>query len=890
MSTENIKEIFCEEMKNYVVSSKSCRFDGQNYIMESKFGKLYLDFSSLNHDKITIHVRRFSGSGKFIIKTDNEEVSYSVLSKVSQSIDLHCVGKFGIIRDDSLGEICILGFTIYSEQINLESELSNRWKTILQKCESYSGIRLVNDKLFASENASIISNNLQEIETNPHGAWVKEKDRVKFLASCQIIKLVLDGGLVGKQPLQMYKHREGPTPILSPRNVNKMDTNNNSNNGNSTILPENNTYVESVYIWDSSINNGLSKVSVGAGKLVKTHLSNGKSIISIASKGVLNIPISNLSSNKKYVLAINAKKLSGSGYTKFSLISNNNTFSNFETIALNDKENYEHHIILSTDSNADTSYSLQISLPGGVGEILLFRIRIISYTDDYKKKIFKQHVQVESKPNNILVHSNKKFVIVIPSYNNSKWCEKNILSALNQDYDNFRIIFTDDCSKDDTFEKVRAVVEASENKDKATIIKNTQRIGALANLYNMIHSCEDDEIILTLDGDDWLAHDHVLNMLNRTYADDVWLTYGQYQNWPDGGKGIAQPIPYNVIANNSFRQYTWCASHLRTFYAWLFKAIKLEDFKYNGSFMSMAWDMTIMFPMLEMAGSRSRYINDFLYTYNLENPINDHKVDQKLQQTLDRYVRGMPKYQKLNYPKINKKSVGLLIIATGKYHEFIQGLISSADNYFLKDHNVTYYLFTDQDNKIYTERPVIRVPITHRPFPYASMDRFSHFNKNADLLNKEEYLYYIDVDCLLVDHVSTEIFGNLVGVQHCGYVDMVGPLENNSKSMFYSNESDMKQYTCYFGGGFSGGKSQHYLKLAKWCDENITKDINNGIMPRWHDETALNKYFIDNPPDVVLSPAYHYPMGNLNHYRSIWKKNYNPKITLLEKNHEAIRK
>jgi len=128
---------------------------------------------------------------------------------------------------------------------------------------------------------------------------------------------------------------------------------------------------------------------------------------------------------------------------------------------------------------------------------------------------------------------------------------------MNQSYDNFRVIFTDDHSSDDTFTKVSNAVNSSGKAGKVTLIRNPHRMGALANLYNMIHSCADDEIILTLDGDDWFPHERVLSRLNEVYSspEDVWMTYGQYQNHPDHNIGIAQPYPLNIIDGNSFRQF-----------------------------------------------------------------------------------------------------------------------------------------------------------------------------------------------------------------------------------------------------------------------------------------------------------------------------------------------
>jgi len=131
------------------------------------------------------------------------------------------------------------------------------------------------------------------------------------------------------------------------------------------------------------------------------------------------------------------------------------------------------------------------------------------------------------KPNTIGIVSpgDKNFVIVIPSYKNSQWCEKNISSALNQNYNNFRIIFTDDNSSDDTFDKVEKIVRNHPKSDKCSIHKNKVRIGALENLYNMIVRCNDEEIVITLDGDDWLAHDNVLATLNRVYSDEIFFSH-----------------------------------------------------------------------------------------------------------------------------------------------------------------------------------------------------------------------------------------------------------------------------------------------------------------------------------------------------------------------------
>lgn len=488
----------------------------------------------------------------------------------------------------------------------------------------------------------------------------------------------------------------------------------------------------------------------------------------------------------------------------------------------------------------------------------------------------------------ISYNGRRRFVIVIPSYNNARWCEQNITSALNQNYKDYRIIFIDDCSNDGTFDKVHNIVNLSNKKDICTLIRNNKRVGALENLYNAIYSCEDDEIIITLDGDDWFPNDQVLNRLKEHYTDDIWMTYGQYQNSHDGARGVAQEYPKNIIDSNNFRSYTWGASHLRTFYAWLFKKIRKEDLYYNNNFMAMTWDIAMQLPQLEMSGHHSKFINEILYIYNTENPINDHKVDRSLQAMLDKYVRAKPKYHRLDSNPVLKKRVGLMFIATGKYDQFLQPIINSADKHFLTNQNVKYYIFTDKDINIQTNRKYEIIKIEHKAFPFATLDRFKHFTNNSNKLEKEDYLYYCDVDSLFVDSIGDEILGNLVGVQHCGYYKQNNaPFETNINSKaFISTEKRLK----YFGGGFSGGKTEHYLNLAKNCYEAIQEDLNKNIIAIWHDESHINKYFSENTPDIILSPSFHYPQSNIAYYKKIWgNENFTTKILLLDKAHNEVR-
>jgi len=272
------------------------------------------------------------------------------------------------------------------------------------------------------------------------------------------------------------------------------------------------------------------------------------------------------------------------------------------------------------------------------------------------------------------------FAILVASFNNAKWCEKNLESIVNQDYKKYQIIYIDDCSPDNTgilvekwlnkkkinyktltihynenldllsvnqyIEYLSSLIRISRKDCQFLLIRNVERKLALHNLVMAIYACEDSEIIVEVDGDDFLAHPNVLSKLNKIYNfPNIWLTYGQFRNLSDGKKcAWNRKIPRNVLVSRSIRKYPHLPTHLRTFYAGLFKKIKLEDLVFEGTFYKMTWDVAFMLPMVEMAGNKVRYISESLLIYNDLNDINDHKVDGKYQLNLSKLIRKRPQY------------------------------------------------------------------------------------------------------------------------------------------------------------------------------------------------------------------------------------------------------
>ncbi|MEX0849104.1 MAG: glycosyltransferase family 2 protein [Candidatus Dependentiae bacterium] len=242
----------------------------------------------------------------------------------------------------------------------------------------------------------------------------------------------------------------------------------------------------------------------------------------------------------------------------------------------------------------------------------------------------------------------KHFIVVTASYNNVDWYKKNLLSIFNQEYDNWSLIYIDDCSVDGTGEFVEQFVSQNNMYHKVNIIHNMKRMGHCYNQYHAIQQCPDDAIIVIVDGDDWLAHDGVFSYLNKVYQDDVWITYGQFQYYKRGARGCSRQIPNYVIEQNGIRDYgPWVTSHLRTFYAGLYKKIKHEHLMLNGNYLSMSVDAATMIPMIEMAGWHSKFIPDILYMYNDINSLSFFHDRREQQRIILNTIRGYAKYEPL---------------------------------------------------------------------------------------------------------------------------------------------------------------------------------------------------------------------------------------------------
>lgn len=236
-----------------------------------------------------------------------------------------------------------------------------------------------------------------------------------------------------------------------------------------------------------------------------------------------------------------------------------------------------------------------------------------------------------------------------------------------------------------------------------------------------------------------------------------------------------------------------------------------------------------------------------------------------------------------------KQPVGILLIATNKYKQFVQPLIDSLNENFLTDRELIVFLFTD-----FPELPlnssnrltIKKYKIPNYKFPEATLYRYKIFTHlGSEIYQGCSHLFYMDVDMKVVAPVGEEILDFLVATRHPGFYNGGGSWGNNPESTSYTSPGNRRRY---YAGGFQGGELATFLTVMYLLDKRIDIDKANGVMAEWHDETHWNKYLADSDGFKELTPDY--CMVEQKELRQQWGiDHFEPKILALEKNLEEIR-
>lgn len=212
------------------------------------------------------------------------------------------------------------------------------------------------------------------------------------------------------------------------------------------------------------------------------------------------------------------------------------------------------------------------------------------------------------------------FVFLTPAFNCEEEIKNTIYSMLSQSYKNWRAIIIDDVSDDNTGKVVSEIATSLGLKDKISVIRRSEKYGETKNTLEELNKIRDDEVVVRLDGGDWLTENDTLHFLDSIYRSHnpgvLWTAH----RWAFTDRNISGPLKLEI--NQTVYQHPWVSSHLKTFRAGNLKRVPKNNFlDENGEWITIACDQTVFLPMMHMCAANNEpmlFLDHVCYHYNID--------------------------------------------------------------------------------------------------------------------------------------------------------------------------------------------------------------------------------------------------------------------------------
>ena len=228
--------------------------------------------------------------------------------------------------------------------------------------------------------------------------------------------------------------------------------------------------------------------------------------------------------------------------------------------------------------------------------------------------------------------------------------------------------------------------------------------------------------------------------------------------------------------------------------------------------------------------------------------------------------------------------IAILYICTGRYDVFFPEFYQTAEQLFLNNHTIHYFVFTDSTTLTQQYKETTNITFIHQNklgWPYDTLMRYEMFLKSKHLFEKFDYIFYLNANYIFKQPVGDEFLpldnneeNGLIAVIHPGFYQQHSRFsgsrpykytyETNPASLAYIPEC---VYVC---GGVNGGVASSALKMFTELAKRIQTDQNNGIIAVWHDESHHNRYVYELdykvkllPPDYAFPEDYYEPLPNI---------------------------
>ena len=207
-------------------------------------------------------------------------------------------------------------------------------------------------------------------------------------------------------------------------------------------------------------------------------------------------------------------------------------------------------------------------------------------------------------------------------------------------------------------------------------------------------------------------------------------------------------------------------------------------------------------------------------------------------------------------------SVAIIFIGTNKYLNFFPKYYETCEELLFPGVKKQYYVFTDGGifgDEIPDHITAIKIP--HKEWPSITLERYHTILLAEELIQEHDWLLFLDAD-MRVDAIvnSEEVLNDekdFIAVHHpCHYNTGTGDFERRPESEACVTGEPLQ----YYQGCLWGGKMEAVIPMMKLLRDRVDKDYSNDIIAVWHDESHLNRFFIENHDRVfAIPPDYAFP-------------------------------
>jgi len=194
--------------------------------------------------------------------------------------------------------------------------------------------------------------------------------------------------------------------------------------------------------------------------------------------------------------------------------------------------------------------------------------------------------------------------------------------------------------------------------------------------------------------------------------------------------------------------------------------------------------------------------------------------------------------------------IAILFICTGKYERFWDEFYQSSERLFYPGVEKHYFVFTESARVMGQKHDNVTCIYQGRAgWPYDTLLRFHWFAMVQDRLAGYDFCYYCNANSVFVGEVTEQVIPFPTKEKPLIFWCHTAHYDDHSSNDITTERNPMS--TAYvgpdtpcrsLGGGFFGGTAQAFLKMTLELRDNIQKDLSNGIIAVWHDQSHIIRY------------------------------------------------